>query len=89
MKMVGVNVKISKRHSINLSDIHYDIYLRQHKANMTRRKTVGIEYTFFLLFCNIRLSWSNKTRFKMVMKNNIEVSEFNLFQFTYIKLTLI
>ena len=48
MKMVGVNVKISKRHSINLSDIHYDIYLRQHKANMTRRKTVGIEYPFFL-----------------------------------------
>ena len=53
MKMVGVNVKISKRHSINLSDIHYDIYLRQHKANVTRRKTVGIEYPFFLFFCYI------------------------------------
>ena len=34
-------MKISKRHSINLSDLHYDVYLRQHRTTMTRRKTVG------------------------------------------------
>ena len=41
--MVGVNVKISKRHWINVSDDYYDIYLSQKEENI-REKKVGKQF---------------------------------------------